>query len=146
MFNISYIFWLQNYLNFFFWAKLLLTVFQAKPVDRPLKPRSTDSAWEKIFIFLLCYRSTDQNSGRPMLTCCGLGIFRSTDPVDRSYLQSSRLVSVDRTGRPIVGFLPKSAIYFHFSLSLSHFTQRPTNPIFSQNFRSLKSFNQIQIF
>ena len=113
---------------------MLLTVFQAKPVDRPLKLRSTDSAWEEKFYF---FSVTGRPTRIPVDRCRPAELSGWIGRPSRStalHLQSSRLVSVDRTGRPIVVFSPKLLYILIFSLSLSHFSQRPKTQVFPKNF------------
>ena len=84
--------------------------------------------------------------GRPLNDCSALGISESTDPVDRSELQSSRVSWVDRPGRPFVEFSPKSVYLYHcFSLSLS-LSHRRTHSSLPQNFfLKLSSLNPSKI-
>ena len=100
----------------FFLGHLLLTGFwQSRPTGS--ESRSTDFAWKSSLLFFSV-------AGRPVRSTAGsvsaLGFSGSTDRVDRSVLQSSRVLWVDRPGRPCVDFCPKSAyLIYCFSHSLT---------------------------
>ena len=117
MFNMSYLFWLQISLKIFFGPDAV-NRFQAKPVDRPLKPRSTDSAWEEIFYFFSV-------TGRPTIV-----------PVDRCRPAelSGCFGRPDRsTDRRFSALICYIFSFFSLSLSLTSLSE-PETLLFPQNF------------
>ena len=124
---------------------MLLTGFwQSRPTGS--ESRSTDFAWKNSLLFFSV-------AGRPLRSTAGsvsaLGFSGSTDPVDRSELQSSRVFWVDRPGRPCVDFCPKSAYLIHCFSHLSHSkTGDPSFPFSPKisNSQNLSNFFKILVW